>query len=196
MKGIFELKPTFPKYHMVWNVNTVFNLFRSLESPACLTLKNLTQKLALLLVLLSGGQRCQTIHQINVVDIKIVGRLMVIPVMSKLKQSRAGKHMEPLKFECFLKDSKLCVVTHMTEYLKQTSEFRGMSKKLFLGLQKPHSEVSKDTIARWCKNVLAQCDIDISVYASHSSWQSRRDLYEQHSQICWLEWRTSIRQVL
>ena len=94
--------------------------------------------------------------------------ILVIPILSKIKQSRAGKHMEPLKFKCFIQEPKLCVVTHMSAYLQKTKELR-CSEKLFLSVQKPHSEVGKDTIARWCKTIMAQSGIDTNKYSSHSS---------------------------
>ena len=49
MKDIFEFRPTFPKYHMIWNVKKVFNYFRNLPVITDLTLKELSLKLAMLL---------------------------------------------------------------------------------------------------------------------------------------------------
>ena len=37
MKGIFELQPTFPKYHMIRDVKKVFNYFRNLPVMSDLT---------------------------------------------------------------------------------------------------------------------------------------------------------------
>ena len=54
MKGIFELRPTFPKYHIIWDVKKVFNYFRNLQEISDLTLKELSFKLAMLLPLVSG----------------------------------------------------------------------------------------------------------------------------------------------
>lgn len=154
---------------MIWDVSQVFKYFRSLDNPENLNLKKLSQKLALLLVLLSGGQRCQTIDNINVLDIKIVEDVMVIPILEKIKQSKPGNHMPPLKFKCYVKEPKLCVVTHMTQYLKTTMGVRGNTEKLFLSFQKPHGPVGKDTIARWCKTLLRESGIDVNIYSSHSS---------------------------
>ena len=168
MKGIFQLKPTFPKYNIIWDVSILFKFFRSLGKPHTLDLPILSKKLAILLGLLSGGQRCQTIHAINVLDIKIVEDIIFIPIMSTIKQSRPGHHIEPLKFKCYTQEPKLCVVTHLTVYLQKTKPLR-KTKKLFLSLQKPHSAVSKDTISRWCKDILKLSGIDTSIYSSHSS---------------------------
>ena len=41
--------------------------------------------------------------------------------------------------------------------------------KVFISNVKPHKPVSKDTVARWLKNVLAQADIDVAVFKPHST---------------------------
>ena len=168
MKGVFERSPVFPKYYTTWDVSVVFSYFRELPSPSELDLKTLSQKLCLLLVLLSGGQRCQTIHKIQVQDLKVTNDMLQIPIMGKIKQTRPRMHMAPLKFKPYIREDKLCVVTHLKHYLQRTSVFR-RSQKLFLSYIKPHSAVGKETIARWCKHTLNLAGIDINKYHSHSS---------------------------
>ena len=63
VKGIFEPRPIFPKYHVIWDVRKVFNYFWSLPVMSDLTLKELSFKLAML-CLVSGRQRMQTIYLI------------------------------------------------------------------------------------------------------------------------------------
>ena len=41
--------------------------------------------------------------------------------------------------------------------------------KLFISYVKPHKPVSKDTVARWLKNVLAQAGIVMAVFRPHST---------------------------
>ena len=43
-KGVFELKPSLPKYKNIWDVNTVLTYLSSLHPPQDLTLKDLTYK--------------------------------------------------------------------------------------------------------------------------------------------------------
>ena len=38
MKGVFELRPTFPRISVVWDVNILFDYFRSLLEPSKLSL--------------------------------------------------------------------------------------------------------------------------------------------------------------
>ena len=54
------------------------------------------------------------------------------------------------------------------EYLKRSSLFRGTHSKLLLSYAKPHKEVSKDTVSRWIKVVLARAGIDTKQFGAHS----------------------------
>ena len=81
-----------------------------------LDIQKLTQKLVMLMKLTSGGQRAQTIHSIRVSDIKILDNKVVIPIMPLIKQTKPTKHMVPLCFQIYNKESRFCVVTHLTEY--------------------------------------------------------------------------------
>ena len=40
---------------------------------------------------------------------------------------------------------------------------------MFIGLQKPHTPVTKSTLARWLKDVLVSSGIDMSMYTSPST---------------------------
>ena len=120
MKGIFELRPTFPKYDMIWDVKKVFNYFRNLQVISDLTLKELSLKLVMLLPLVSGRQRMQAIRLINLKDIKYVGDQVFIPTMQKIKQSKPENHIFPFSFKTQPKDTKLFVVGHLKRYTELT----------------------------------------------------------------------------
>ena len=85
MKGIFENNPTLPKFQFTWNVSLLFNYFRNMQDIHALDIQKLTQKLVMLMTLISGEQR--TIHSIRVSDIKILDNKVVIPIMSLIKQT-------------------------------------------------------------------------------------------------------------
>ena len=120
MKGIFELKPVFPKYTVIWNVSKVFNYFRAMVPPWQLTLKDLSLKLCVLLILLTGGQRCQTIHSINITDMSVVDGKLIIPIMSKIKQSKPTSHMAPLKIKPYHEENLCLMKTYV--YLSTTHQ--------------------------------------------------------------------------
>ena len=166
MKGLFELNPQFPRYKFVWDVSILFRYLKMLDEPKNLSLNLLGKKLAILICLVAGGQRCQTVHAINVLHIRLVNGVCYIPLYTKLKQTRIGHHLAPLKFKVF-KDPKLCVITNLTEYLKRTHEKR-VDGALFISYYRPHKKVSKDTISRWVKEMMTNTGIDGN-FVSHSS---------------------------
>jgi hypothetical protein len=67
LKGVFETKPALPRYTCIWDVEIVLKYLKNLGPNTELTLKLLTLKLVMLLGLLSG-QRCQTLHSLNIED--------------------------------------------------------------------------------------------------------------------------------
>ena len=168
MKGIFENNPTLPKFQFTWNFSLLFNYFRNMQYIHALDIQKLTQKLVMLMTLISEGQRAKTIHSIRVSDIKILDNKVVIPIMSLIKQTKPTKHMAPLCFQIYNKESMRCVVTHLTEYLKRTKSYRD-TDKLFLSCIKLYRAASKDTISRWCKSIIKESGISIHSYTSHSS---------------------------
>ena len=144
-----------------------------------LDIQKLTQKLVMLMTLISEGQRAKTIHSIRVSDIKILDNKVVITIMSLIKQTKPTKHMAPLCFQIYYKEPKLCVVTHLTQYLKRTKIYRD-TEKLFLICIKPYSAASKDTIFRWCKSIIKESGISIHSYTSHSSRDAASSYAKSH----------------
>ena len=118
-----------------------------------LTLKELSYRLVMLLAILSG-QRCQTLHCLFVSSMKMSDSKCVFSVDVLLKQSRKGKHLAPLEFLAFPQNEKLCIVSVLKRYLRRTKEIRGEENKLLLSCQAPHKPVSKNTLARWLRQVL------------------------------------------
>ena len=62
-----------------------------------------------------------------------------------------------------------CVVRHLDEYIHRTTSLRTDNSQLLISFIKPHNPVSKDTVARWIKEVLRDAGIDTNIYSSHSS---------------------------
>jgi len=59
LKGVFQSRPPNPKYAEVWDIQVVLAYLATLHPVESLTLKELTLKLVMLLLLVSG-QRGQT----------------------------------------------------------------------------------------------------------------------------------------
>lgn len=54
LKGVFELKPSLPRYNHIWDVGVVLKHLKTLKPVDSLDLKVLTLKLTMLLCLLTG----------------------------------------------------------------------------------------------------------------------------------------------
>ena len=89
LKGVFEKKPARPRYSSIWVVNIVFDYLNQL--PEDIQLKELTLKLTMLLVLLTG-QRWQTLHLLNIDNIQLLKDKCIFYVNNVVKQTSARKH--------------------------------------------------------------------------------------------------------
>ena len=123
LKGVYEQRPALPRYIAIWNVGEVLNYLTTMVHVTELTLKDLTLKLTMLLCLLTA-QRCQTVQLFDIKFIHELERKYQVTVQQKLKQSRLGQHLEPIVLLEFVPDRKLCVITHLREYLKRTKSLR------------------------------------------------------------------------
>lgn len=70
LKGIFNLKPSLPRYQRTWDVEVVLKYLKTLTPVYMLSLRVLSYKLVTLLLLLTG-QRLQTIHSLDLDDITV-----------------------------------------------------------------------------------------------------------------------------
>ena len=168
IKGIFQLKPSLPRYADVWDVTTVLDHLKTYKLAHQLTLKELTLKLTMLLCLFTA-QRCQTIHLIDITHIQPMEGKYRITIQQKLKQTKPGHHLNPIELVEFVEDRKLCIVTHLKEYLCKTQKIRDTHTQLLLSYVKPFKPVNKETISRWVKLVLQHAGVDVTKYAAHSS---------------------------
>ena len=62
MRGIFTLKPALPRYSMTWDASMVLKYLRTQSPPDALSLLALSQKLAMLMVLLTGHRVKASTH--------------------------------------------------------------------------------------------------------------------------------------
>lgn len=107
MKGVFELKPALPKYKEVSQVSTVLDYLKTTKPASQLNLKNLSQKLAMLLCF-TTAQRCQTIHLIDINGLQALQGKFRLTITHKLKQTKHGRHIDPFELMEFKGDEKLC----------------------------------------------------------------------------------------
>ena len=168
MKGIFNLKPSLPRYTSIWDPNKVLKRLSRQQPRRKVSLKVLTLKVVVLLSLLSV-QRIQTLHAIRLENVSFTDDFVQIVISEPLKTSTTSRHLEPLMFKKFDANKRLCIYRYLHEYIERTRSLRGAETSLFVSYQKPHAKVSKDTISRWIRIVLCQSGINIGRFKAHST---------------------------
>ena len=169
MKGIYNQHPTLPRYVNIWDINILLAYFESLPANSELTLKCLTEKLTVLLLILSE-QRKQTLLAIDIDNVEIYeDKLIILPNFS-LKHTKPSRPLRAIVYHKFNGNPKLCVAECAKLYIEIRRELVPPEIKQFLVTYgKPHKAASDDTISRWIKNTISSAGIDIDVFKVHSS---------------------------
>ena len=89
-------------------------------------------------------------------------------ITSLLRQSRRGHHLAPIELMAYPGNSKLCIVAVLQECLARTQDLRKDQDQLLLSYQKPHHPVTKDTLARWLRDILNKSEVDTELFSAHS----------------------------
>ena len=100
--------------------------------------------------------------------IKISSDEVVLLVPESLKTTRPG-HLSPIALKTF-KNSELCVVAHLKQYIKMAAPFRnsGTSQSLLSCVQ-PHKPISTTTLSRWCLILMKESGRNVNIFDSHST---------------------------
>ena len=168
LKGVFELKPSLPRYTSIWDVGTVLQYLKTLHPIPELKLKTLTKKLTMLLCPLTG-QRCKTLTKLDISFMQALRDKYVFAIGEKLKTTKPGKHLEPIELVAYKQDESLCLVSHITHYLHMTKELRGQNCQLLISFIKQHNPVSNSTIGEWAKSILDIAGIDVTKFSGNST---------------------------
>jgi hypothetical protein len=102
LKGVFEDKPSLPRYTKTWDLNVVLCYLRTLPEYDRISLKDLTCKLVLLIAVLSG-QRCQTIHALSIEAnyMSLEDDKCTFYIGKLLKHSKPGTHLQPIELRAY-----------------------------------------------------------------------------------------------
>ena len=150
MKGIYELIKPKPKYNQICDVSQVLDYFKTLYPLENLSLKELTQKTVMLLLLVTC-QRRQFIHLLSLNGIQLTFQTAYLSLDEHTKRSRPNNVTSAVTTTEFTPDSRICPLTALKAYMKKTETLRNGENKLFTSLIKPNKVVSRDTISRWTK---------------------------------------------
>lgn len=168
LKGVYNLRPSEPRYSETWDVSKVFNFLRKLSPVKYISLKDLTLKLVMLIVL-STACRTQSLFLLCLDNLVKGKDSYTLFYSGLLKQNRPGFNVHFVELFAYPPDRRLCVFTVLKEYLMRTAQARSNSQKLFISYVKPFKAVSRETISRWIKTVMSKSGINLKSYSSHSA---------------------------
>ena len=172
MRGMYNKRPQRSRYSSTWDVDIVLSFLEELSPVRKLTLRELTNKLVMLM-LLTSCQRVQTLDSLKISDLiwSDDENTAVFRLSQTLKHSKRGS-LGLLSFHAFEENPRICVVRTLKEYLSRTFELREKQGEkgefLFLITTPPYSRASKASIARWTKDTLARAGIDTNLFKAHS----------------------------
>ena len=153
LKGVFNLRPPVARYTSIWDVNLVLDYLCAMVTE---TLKDLSMKLATLLMILSGN-RVNMLTHFNISNMYITQQECTFTFEHVLKTTRPGFNAEPMVFRAYPQCPQLCPVNTIWKYLMFRNQLTN-DNQLFIST-KPNKGVhrgvtSSDTIARWVKDML------------------------------------------
>ena len=146
-----DLTINLPKYNAVSNLHKGVDFIRSCQTIDQLSLKDLTLPLTFLLCLLSA-QRRQTIKALRIDNMDITPSAYIFPIVTMLKQSRPGFHQEPIRYEQYVADPRLCIYSHLKEYIARTKVIRGDTLQLLISHPRPHHAASSASGISWYRH--------------------------------------------
>lgn len=167
MRAAFNICPPLPRYTDTWDPEQVLTLLRQWAPPADISLKLLTLKVAMLILLVSG-QRLQTLTLLDIRNMTVTSSEITFRIVDLLKQSRPGYRNPLVSLQAFLADDSICVFSYLNEYVSRTAPLRGQVTSLFITFKKPHAKASKDSVSRWIKTVMKEAGLNTQLYRPHS----------------------------
>lgn len=167
MRTVYACSPPKAKYNRFWDVSLVFDYLRRCPSNSLLSLRDLSFKVTILM-LLTSGHRGQTIVALSLKMVHIEKNEIVFELDKLLKSNRLGDHLSTVVFNSFPQEKKLCVVRALRAYIVRTESLR-KSDQLLVSFIKPHGPISRDTLARWTLRILRAAGVDTQQYSSHST---------------------------
>lgn len=165
-KGIFNLRPSLPRYTATWNPQIVLDYFSSNNDSS---MQFVAYK-AVVLLALASCCRVSTIHSIKYCDMLFDDDKVFIQLNELQKQSRPGYHQSGMELQRFANKDH-CVVEALEQYLTLTKSIREQLStitNLFITTSKPYKNASKDTLARWIKTTLHKAGVPTE-YTAHST---------------------------
>lgn len=166
---IDNLRPPFPKYNVIWEVETEVNCLKELNDNS-LSGKDLTIKTTMLMAL-TAIKRCSELHFLDNRFMALGEDKIVFKLLGKPKNFRKiSKVPDPITF--WASGLDLCPVSTIKAYIDRTAPWRegeNAETQFYLSYEKPHHAITTSTIGRWLKTVLGNVGVDTTKFTAHSN---------------------------
>ncbi|XP_057338526.1 uncharacterized protein LOC130676391 [Microplitis mediator] len=158
MKGVFNQRPSKPKYEKIFSLDPVLDNLEKLYPLENLSMLELTEKLVMLLAIVTAHRK-QTLALIKVNNIMKTDSGYEIKIPDRIKTTKPGGYQPLLIIPKFEENPKLCAASVLERYLRVTKEKRDKTENLLLTTRSPFGAASKDTISRWIRAFLNKSGI-------------------------------------
>ena len=167
LRSVYALNPPRARYNRFWDVELVFRMLKNWPGNKLLSLKDLTLKLTILLLLVTG-HRGQMIVALSLEGLVWDGEEVVFRLNKLTKSNRTGDSLSTVVLSTYNNCPRICVVRALKAYIVRTKVIR-ISKQLLVSFIRPHGPISRDTLARWTMQTLNRAGIDTNRYGAHST---------------------------
>lgn len=167
IKGSSKTRPSKPKYDSTWDVDPVLNKLQSWFPLEALTLKQLSQKLALLLALRTA-HRLQTLVLIKIPNRTKCDKGLEIKIPDRIKSTGTSKMRQVLRLPFFSEKPEFCIARTLLRYLEIIKNLRNGEDHLLISFQKPHRRIKENSLGRWIRTTLVSLGVD-KKFTAHST---------------------------
>ena len=116
-----------------------------------------------------GARRKHALSTIYVDNIAFKDDKVILLSYNTLKHSKPTRPLQPLIYNAYKENIKLCLVNCLLPYLERRKLLVNNDvKELLISYGKLYRPVGSDTMSRWIKEELKLSGVDIKVFAAHS----------------------------
>jgi integrase len=159
-------RPALPAYESAWSLDAIVDWIEALGPNSKLSMKLLRAKCIMLFKLITMARSADILaiswKTVKCQDSKLTG------FYKRLKNYRRDVSRE-FSLQKWDEYENLCVVRAWEEYLDRTKNIHRRNDRVFVGLQRPFKEITRETIAKTTLEAMANAGIDTSIFKSHST---------------------------
>nr|CAH7737037.1 unnamed protein product [Callosobruchus chinensis] len=177
LKGIYNQKPSMPKYQATWDPHPVLLHLARLYPLEEISRLQLTMKLVTLLALITG-HRLQTLTSIRLQNIVRFPDRLEIRISDRIKTS-SSKSSQPFLVIPYFKDNPALCLASVVDYYELVINYELITKDLrpsdidylILTVKRPIRQVSSQRLSNWIEQTLAASGIDTTDFTI-DPWQT------------------------